>query len=61
MRLRTQEEAREEINDLEAEHEREREELLDSIRNQNRELQLWEQVQQNATASNNYCDEIGSN
>lgn len=26
------------------EHEREREELLDSIRNQNKELQLWEQV-----------------
>ena len=26
------------------EHEAEREELLDSIRNQNKELQLWEQV-----------------
>ncbi|CBN76893.1 conserved unknown protein [Ectocarpus siliculosus] len=37
-------EAREEIEDLAMEHETEREELLDSIRNQNRELQLWEQV-----------------
>ncbi|CAB1120143.1 unnamed protein product [Ectocarpus sp. CCAP 1310/34] len=37
-------EAREEIEDLTMEHETEREELLDSIRNQNRELQLWEQV-----------------
>lgn len=39
-----QEEAREEIEDLATEHEREREELLNSIRNQNKELQLWEQV-----------------
>lgn len=46
-----QEEARAEIEDLAAEHEREREELLDSIRNQNRELQLWEQVRQ-STLSN---------
>lgn len=45
-----QEGAREEIDDLTTEHEREREELLDSIRNQNRELQLWDQVQRNATA-----------
>ncbi|CAM9424747.1 unnamed protein product, partial [Ectocarpus fasciculatus] len=37
-------EAREEIEDLAMEHETEREELLDSIRNQNKELQLWEQV-----------------
>lgn len=37
-------EAREEIDDLAMEHEREREELLDTIRNQNKELQLWEQV-----------------
>lgn len=37
-------EARGEIEDLTTEHETEREELLDSIRNQNKELQLWEQV-----------------
>lgn len=37
-------EARGEIEDLTVEHETEREELLDSIRNQNKELQLWEQV-----------------
>lgn len=37
-------EARGEIEDLTMEHETEREELLDSIRNQNKELQLWEQV-----------------
>lgn len=37
-------EARGEIEDLTIEHETEREELLDSIRNQNKELQLWEQV-----------------
>lgn len=43
-RARVQEAAREEIDDLAMEHEAEREELLDSIRNQNKELQLWEQV-----------------
>lgn len=38
-------EARDEIDDLGVEHEREREELLYSIRTQSKELQLWEQVQ----------------
>lgn len=36
--------AREEIEDLTVEFERERETLLETIREQNREMKLWEQV-----------------